>query len=130
MSAVHAGIGATQFATCCEVSYRTIDYWDRTRVLQPSLGTSKGSGSHRRYSADDARLGRALGILTKHGCAGPALRRAATQLRQLATWSGHVYLDRHGYISLGMPEGAAWIIDLGWCQRHPCCNATPLALTG
>jgi hypothetical protein len=132
MSAVHAGIGAKQFATCCEVSYRTIDYWDRTGVLRPSVTTGQGSGTHRRYSADDARVGRALGVLTKHGCAGTCLRRAADELRHKldGAWSGHVYVDRHGFVHFTMPEAAAWVLDLGWCQRHPCCSAPPLAIAG
>lgn len=91
------------------------------------MGAARGSGIHRRYSAEDARLGRALGVLTKHGCRGAALQRASTELRRLATWSGHLYVDHHGCLHLAMPEGAAWCLDLTWCARHPCCNAPTLA---
>lgn len=122
------GIGAKEFARCCGVSYRVVDYWDRTGVLRPSLHPARGSGSQRRYSADDARLGRALGVLARYGAAGPALRRAAAELDRIGSWTGHVYVDAAGAIHLAMSEGGAWCLDLTWCQRHPCCNAPQLAV--
>lgn len=127
MSSVQ-GIGAKEFARCCGVSYRVVDYWDRTDVLRPSLHPARGSGSQRRYSADDARVGRALGVLSRLGATGPALRRAAAELDGLGVWTGHVYVHGAGSVHLAMPEGGAWCLDLTWCQRHPCCNAPQLAV--
>lgn len=123
-----SGIGAKEFAKCCGVSYRVVDYWARTDVLRPSVHPARGSGTQRRYSAADARLGRALGVLSHLGAQGPALRRAAQELDHLGTWTGHVYVSAAGTVHLAMPPGGAWCLDLAWCERHPCCASPQLAV--
>lgn len=35
------------------VSFRQLDYWDRTDLLKPTINGAKGSGTLRRYSASD-----------------------------------------------------------------------------
>lgn len=35
------------------ISYRQLDYWARTGLMQPSLAAAAGSGSQRLYSRDD-----------------------------------------------------------------------------
>lgn len=42
-----------QLCRIAGVSYRQLDYWDRTGLLRPSLATAAGSGSQRLYSRDD-----------------------------------------------------------------------------
>lgn len=125
---MRSGLTSKEMAACCGVSFRVIDYWDRTGVLRPSDHPARGSGTQRRYSADDARLGRALGVLARLGAQGPALRRAATELDRLGAWTGHVYVSSAGTVHMAMPEGGAHCLDLTWCARHPCCNAPQLAV--
>jgi len=35
------------------VTYRQLDYWDRIKLIKPSLRQAKGSGTQRLYSASD-----------------------------------------------------------------------------
>lgn len=37
------------------LTYRQVDYYDRSGLLKPSVRERQGSGSQRRYSADDLR---------------------------------------------------------------------------
>lgn len=42
------------------ISYRQLDYWDRTRLLQPSIAIAQGSGSQRLYCREDLLLAVAI----------------------------------------------------------------------
>jgi DNA-binding transcriptional MerR regulator len=44
---------AHEASALAHVSYRQLDYWDRSRLLQPSVTRAAGSGSQRLYSEDD-----------------------------------------------------------------------------
>lgn len=54
----YSGPDAAQMAG---ITYRQLDYWARTRLCGPSLAQPHGSGTRRRYSADDVRLLALLG---------------------------------------------------------------------
>lgn len=54
------------------VSYRQLDYWDRTSLLSPSVVAANGSGSQRRYDDHDVRV---LGLIKQLLDAGVSLQR-------------------------------------------------------
>ena len=47
------GWGGPQVCDIVDITYRQLDYWDRTDLLKPSLTPATGSGTHRRYSYRD-----------------------------------------------------------------------------
>jgi len=57
----------TEVARLAGVSYRQLDYWDRSGVLRPSVRSAKGSGTARRYSDDDLVRCRVIAELLRYG---------------------------------------------------------------
>ena len=47
------GFHGPQVCGLVGISYRQLDYWARTGLLQPSVAAAKGSGSRRVYSYSD-----------------------------------------------------------------------------
>ena len=47
------GYRAPQVCKLVGITYRQLDYWARTGLIQPSITAAKGSGSQRRYSFSD-----------------------------------------------------------------------------
>ncbi len=47
------GFHGPQVCGLVGISYRQLDYWARTGLLQPSVAAAKGSGSRRIYSYSD-----------------------------------------------------------------------------
>lgn len=45
--------GSGEVCRLAEISYRQLDYWVRTEVVQPSVNPAAGSGSSRLYSFED-----------------------------------------------------------------------------
>ena len=62
------------------ISYRQLDYWARTGLLQPSVRAAKGSGSQRLYSFKDILV---LKIVKKLLDAGVSLQQVRTAVTQL-----------------------------------------------
>jgi len=48
-----AGYRGPQVCTIVGITYRQLDYWARTNLLQPSISEARGSGTQRRYSYGD-----------------------------------------------------------------------------
>ncbi|HPE13871.1 MAG TPA: MerR family transcriptional regulator, partial [Actinomycetota bacterium] len=48
-----AGYRAPVVAKLVGITYRQLDYWARTGLVEPSLRTAKGSGSQRLYNFRD-----------------------------------------------------------------------------
>ena len=65
---------ATEVARICRITYRRLDYMDRTGFLQPSV-PARGSGSRRRYSQDDLARAKLTSRLVKAGVSWEQLRR-------------------------------------------------------
>lgn len=112
------------------VSYRQLDYWDRTGTLSPTGAAAGGSGTQRLYSCADLFVLRVLGALRAHGVALRIGREVAEAMR-----------DRYGAIELGTvlvvdddgarlvppgdpPTGIALLVPLD-AFHPPCCD--PLA---
>jgi DNA-binding transcriptional MerR regulator len=47
------GWSGPQVCEIVDITYRQLDYWDRTDLLKPSLSAAHGSGTQRRYSYRD-----------------------------------------------------------------------------
>jgi DNA-binding transcriptional MerR regulator len=71
--------------TACAVagiSYRQLDYWARTSLVEPSVRPASGSGSQRLYSFRDILLLKVVKRLLDTGVSLPNIRAAVDLLRQ------------------------------------------------
>ncbi len=75
------GFSARQVCALVGVSYRQIDYWDRTNLLCPSLESARGSGSRRRYSYHDVVQLKMIRRFLDAGVSLPLIRQAVDFLR-------------------------------------------------
>lgn len=77
-----AGYRAPAAARAAGITYRQLDYWDRTAVLSPSLVAARGSGTQRLYSFRDIVVLRVIKALLT---AGVNLRSVRTAVQWLHT---------------------------------------------
>ena len=59
------------------ITYRQLDYWDKTGLLRPSIKQARGKGSRRVYSFEDLVELRVIAGLLGVGVPLPAVRKAA-----------------------------------------------------
>jgi predicted RNase H-like HicB family nuclease len=64
------------------ITYRQLDYWDKTGLVRPSVKQAGGKGSRRVYSFEDLVELRVIANLRKVGVSMLAVRRAARYIRQ------------------------------------------------
>jgi len=64
------------------ISYRQLDYWDKTALLRPSIRQARGRGSRRVYSFEDLVELRVIARLLAIGLSLAAVRKAARHVRQ------------------------------------------------
>ena len=71
-SAPNTGYSGNASASAAGISYRQLDYWDRTGLVQPSVRGAAGSGTQRLYAFRDILVlklvKRLLIILTTQFC--------------------------------------------------------------
>lgn len=65
------------------ISYRQLDYWARTKLVEPSIRTAKGSGSQRLYSFRDILVLKIVRGLLDTGISLQNIRLAVDKLRDL-----------------------------------------------
>jgi DNA-binding transcriptional MerR regulator len=75
---VYRGIPA---ASAAGISYRQLDYWDRTGLVQPSVRGAAGSGSQRLYAFRDILVLKLVKRLLDTGVSLQQIRLAVEQLR-------------------------------------------------
>ena len=75
------GYRGTSAATAAGISYRQLDYWDRTGLVQPSVRGAKGSGSQRLYAFRDILVLKLVQRLLDTGVSLQQIRLAVEQLR-------------------------------------------------
>ncbi len=63
------------------ITYRQLDYWDRTDLLKPELANAKGSGTQRRYSYRDLVRCKVIKSLLDAGIKLQTARQAISSLR-------------------------------------------------
>ena len=67
-------------AAAAGISYRQLDYWDRTQLVVPSIQTATGSGSQRLYSFRDILVLKLVKRLLDTGVSLQQIRIAVDQL--------------------------------------------------
>jgi len=75
------GYRAPQVCTVVGITYRQLDYWARTGLLQPSLAEAHGSGTQRLYSFGDIVQLRVVKRLLDAGMSLKKIRPAMDILR-------------------------------------------------
>lgn len=75
------GYRGTSAAAACGISYRQLDYWDRTGLVQPSVRGAAGSGSQRLYAFRDILVLKLVKRLLDTGVSLQQIRIAVDQLR-------------------------------------------------
>ncbi len=76
------GFHGPQVCGLVGISYRQLDYWARTGLLQPSLAAAKGSGSRRVYAYSDVLELKVIKQLLDSGISLQSARRAVECLRE------------------------------------------------
>lgn len=77
----NVGYRGTSAATACGITYRQLDYWDRTGLVQPSVRGAHGSGSQRLYAFRDILVLKLVKRLLDTGVSLQQIRIAVDQLR-------------------------------------------------
>jgi DNA-binding transcriptional MerR regulator len=75
------GYRGTSAAAACGITYRQLDYWDRTGLVQPTVRGATGSGSQRLYSFRDILVLKLVKRLLDTGVSLQQIRVAVEQLR-------------------------------------------------
>ena len=106
-----AGYRGPQVCKIVGITYRQLDYWARTELLQPSISEARGSGSQRRYSYTDLVQLKVIKRLLDAGVSLHAARKAIECLRSSGddlTTANLVIDDRRSVLAHSGEE----IIDL------------------
>ena len=74
------GYRGASAAAAAGISYRQLDYWDRTQLVVPSIQTATGSGSQRLYSFRDILVLKLVKRLLDTGVSLQQIRLAVDQL--------------------------------------------------
>lgn len=74
------GYRGASAAAAAGISYRQLDYWDRTGLVVPSIQTATGSGSQRLYSFRDILVLKLVKRLLDTGVSLQQIRVAVDQL--------------------------------------------------
>ena len=77
----NVGYGGHSAASAAGISYRQLDYWDRTALVQPSVRSATGSGSQRLYAFRDILVLKLVKRLLDTGVSLQQIRIAVEQLR-------------------------------------------------
>jgi DNA-binding transcriptional MerR regulator len=79
-----AGTGYRGTTACrvAGITYRQLDYWARTGLVEPSIRPATGSGTHRLYSFRDILVLKIVKRLLDTGVSLQQIRTAVTHLRE------------------------------------------------
>lgn len=75
------GYRGTSAAAAAGISYRQLDYWDRTGLVVPSIQSATGSGSQRLYSFRDILVLKLVKRLLDTGVSLQQIRTSVEQLK-------------------------------------------------
>ncbi len=95
MSTVHSdadtGFRSPQVCKIVGITYRQLDYWDRTGLLGPSLQEAMGSGTQRLYTFQDIVT---LRVVKRLKDAGTSLHKIRSAFEQLEADIGEDWRER------------------------------------
>lgn len=77
-----AGYRGPSACKAAGITYRQLDYWARTGLVEPSVRSAKGSGSQRLYGFRDILVLKVVKRLLDTGVSLQQIRMAITSLRQ------------------------------------------------
>lgn len=100
--------------TVCKIvgiTYRQLDYWDRTELVQPSVRGATGSGSQRLYSFDDIVALKVVKNLVDTGVSLQKIRKAIDELRSRGRGLAESTLVSDGVTVYAVEDGDE-LIDL------------------
>jgi hypothetical protein len=109
-------LSATEVCQRTGASYRQVDYWCRSGVIEPWVGAT-GNGSRRVFSEYQVRVVRLIADLAALGAQAPVLRRAAVCAARIIDWTGIAFVDEDGNITYDPPGKSCWLVDLGACAK-------------
>ena len=75
------GYRAPQVTEMLGISYRQLDYWDRTGLVKPSVRGAQGSGSQREYNFEDLLQLKVIAQLLDAGVTLQKVRKAVEYIR-------------------------------------------------
>lgn len=78
-----AGFTAGQAVVLTGVPYKTLDYWDRSGLLSPSVAHASGKGTDRIYSFGDLVALKAAWELRRSGITLQSLRKVLNDVRDI-----------------------------------------------
>ena len=78
----HAGYRGPIVCKAAGITYRQLDYWARTGLVEPAVRGAKGSGSHRLYSFRDILVLKVVKRLLDTGVSLQQIRTAVLHLRE------------------------------------------------
>jgi len=78
----HAGYRGPVVCKAAGITYRQLDYWARTGLVEPAVRGAKGSGSHRLYSFRDILVLKVVKRLLDTGVSLQQIRTAVLHLRE------------------------------------------------
>jgi len=78
----NSGYRGANAAAAAGISYRQLDYWARTGLVQPTVQNAQGSGSQRLYSFRDILVLKLVKRLLDTGVSLQQIRNAVERLRQ------------------------------------------------
>lgn len=79
--ATEVGYRGPQACKIVGISYRQLDYWTRTDLVQPSIQPAQGSGTQRLYSFNDLLQLKLIKSLTDAGASLQKVRQAIEYVR-------------------------------------------------
>ena len=79
---LHLGYRGPVACAAAGISYRQLDYWARTGLVEPSIRSATGSGSQRLYSFRDILVLRIVKRLIDTGVSLPNIRAAVRHLEE------------------------------------------------
>jgi DNA-binding transcriptional MerR regulator len=82
MSDADRGYRGAVAAKAAGISYRQLDYWARTELVEPTVQNAQGSGSQRLYSFTDILVLKLVKRLLDTGISLQQIRVAVDQLRE------------------------------------------------
>ena len=109
------GYRAPQVNEIVGISYRQLDYWDRTGLVNPSIKGAEGSGTQRLYSFQDLLKLKVIKQLLDAGVSLQKVRKAIDYLRDIKQQPESLNLmsDGNRIFALDSPEEVFDLLQRG-----------------
>lgn len=94
------GYRAPLVCRLARVTYRQLDYWDRSSLVGPSVQTARGSGSQRLYAFADVLLVLMISRLLDAGMSLRTIRRTVDTIKPLVDdeeYGAFIFITDGGY---------------------------------